>query len=409
MKNIFFAIGFLSIWLFSSCSDSPNLEEIMKRSFEKSQSIKNGYYEMEHFMKYISSKDTSLQIFKCRFNKLENDSIYSFAFHYEVFSDDEYKRDVLYTGNDFVNYSKNDSTGIIMSKALWAKEIKSYRHNYTFYSPITNKESYPLLTDSAFFDKKNTFEYLGEETINNNPCYHIRNNIIPENDSIEMVKTLRTEINYWINKQDYIPVQYSIAIDLVMNNDTMCQFEKNVLKKYEFNRFKDKTQIELSSIPSYINLKDFKPHKSPELLPEGTIAPNWSLTSLKDKTVNLSDYKGELVLIDFFYKSCYPCMSALPALQNLHEKYNAKGLKLIGIDPYDTKDDDIDNFLAKRGVTYTVLLGGKDVAKEYHVSAYPTIYLIDKKGKVLFTQVGYGDETEKKIEELIRKNLCINP
>ena len=406
MKNIIFIIGLLTTLLFASCTDSPNPVEIMKKSFEKSQSIENGYYEMEHYMKYMSSKDTSLQIFKCYFNKLENDSIYSSAFHYEVFSDDEYKRDVLYTGDDFVNYSKNDSTGRIMSKTLWAKEIKSYSHNYTFYSPITNRESYPLPKDSTFLDKKNTFEYMGEETINNNPCYHIRRSIIPENDSTEMMKTIRTEINYWINKQDYIPIQYSIAIDLVMNNDTMYQFEKNVLKKYELNNFKDETQLQLSSIPSYINLKDFKPHKSPELLPKDTIAPNWSLISLKDKTVSLSDYKGELVLIDFFYKSCYPCMLALPALQNLHEKYNDKGLKLIGIDPYDTKEkDDIDNFLAKRGVTYTVLLGGKDVAKEYHVSGYPTIYLIDKEGKIIFTQVGYGEGTEDEIEKIIIENI----
>jgi thiol-disulfide isomerase/thioredoxin len=354
----------------------------------------------------MSKEDTSLQIYKCYFKKLKNDSIYSSAFHYQMFSENEYKSEVLYTGNDFVNYSKKDSTGEVMSKKLWAKDIKSYSHNYTFYSPLVNKESYPLPKDSAFLDKKNIFEYIGEEIINNISCYHIRKIIIPENDSTEMMKTLRTEINYWINKQDYIPIQYTIAIDLVMNNDTMYQFEKNVLTKYELNNLKSETQLELSSIPSYINLKDYKPYKSPELLPKDTIAPNWSLISLKDKTINLSDYKGELVLVDFFYKSCYPCMLALPALQNLHEKYNNKGLKVIGIDPYDTKEkDDIDNFLAKRGVTYTVLLGGKDVAKEYHVSGYPTMYLIDKNGKIILSQVGYGEGVEEELEKIIKENL----
>jgi peroxiredoxin len=323
-----------------------------------------------------------------------------------MFSENEYKRDVLYSGDDFVNYSKNDSTGSIISKKLWAKDIKSYSHNYTFYSPLVNKESYPLPKDSLFLDKKHVFEFLGEDTINNIPCYHIKMNIIPENDSTEMIKTLRAENNYWINKQDYIPIQYTIAYDLVMNNDTMYQFEKNVLTKYELNNLKSETQLELSSIPSYINLKDYKPYKSPELLPKDTIAPNWSLISLKDKTINLSDYKGELVLVDFFYKSCYPCMLALPALQNLHEKYNNKGLKVIGIDPYDTKEkDDIDNFLAKRGVTYTVLLGGKDVAKEYHVSEYPTMYLIDKNGKIILSQVGYGEGVEEELEKIIKENL----
>jgi len=406
MKNKLLIFGLLTIFILNSCNKIPSPEEILKTSFDKCQIIENGYYEMEHYMKYMSNKDTTLQIYKCYFNKLKDDSIYSTAFHYQMFSENEYKRDILYTGDDFVNYSKNDSTGSIMSKKLWAKDIKSYSHNYTFYSPLVNRESYPLPKDSLFLDKKHVFEFLGEDTINNIPCYHIKMNIIPENDSTEMIKTVRAENNYWINKQDYIPIQYTIAYDLVMNNDTMYQFKKNVLTKYELNNLKSETQLELSSIPSYINLKDYKPYKSPELLPKDTIAPNWSLISLKDKTVNLSDYKGELVLVDFFYKSCYPCMLALPALQNLHEKYNNKGLKVIGIDPYDTKDkDDIDDFLAKRGVTYTVLLGGKDVAKEYHVSGYPTMYLIDKNGKIILSQVGYGEGVEEELEKIIKENL----
>ena len=406
MKNKLLIFGLLTIFILNSCNKIPGPEEILKKSFDKCQTIENGYYEMKHYMKYMSNKDTTLQIYKCYFNKLKDDSIYSSAFHYQMFSENEYKRDVLYTGDHFVNYSKNDSTGSIMSKKLWAKDIKSYSHNYTFYSPLVNKESYPLPKDSLFLDKKHVFEFIGEDTINNIPCYHIKMNIIPENDSTEMMKTLRAENNYWINKQDYIPIQYTIAYDLVMNNDTMYQFEKNVLTKYELNNLKSETQLELSSIPSYINLEDYKPYKSPELLPKDTIAPNWSLISLKDKTVNLSDYKGKLVLIDFFYKSCYPCMLALPALQDLHEKYNDKSLEVIGIDPYDTKEkDDIDNFLAKRSITYTILLGGKDVAKEYHVSGYPTMYLIDKNGKIILSQVGYGEGVEEELEKIIKENL----
>ena len=108
-------------------------------------------------------------------------------------------------------------------------------------------------------------------------------------------------------------------------------------------------------------------------------------------------------------------MLALPALQNLHEKYNDKGLKLIGIDPYDTKEkDDIDNFLAKRGVTYTVLFGGKDIAKEYHVSSYPTIYLIDKKGfndenfLIIIDSLVYKEEiSDESLDDLNLLNLAI--
>lgn len=404
MKILVLILGLCSI-LFSSCS-KPDAEKILEKSYEKCQSIKNGYYEMTHYMKYMSDDDTISSKFNCHFEKLSNDSIYSSAFHYQYYRDGEYKGDVLYTGEDFVRYSKKDSTGSIMSKINWAREIKSFSHNYTFYSPLTSNKSYPLPGDSAYIDNKHIFEFLGEKIISGTPCYHIKMNIIPANDSTAMFKTLRTENNYWISKQEYIPIQYSVAYDLVMNNDTMYQYEKNVLTKYELDNFPGGEEFNLSSIPSYIILKDHEPIKRPELLELATNAPIWSLLSLDDEIVKLTDFKGKIVLIDFFYKSCYPCMLALPALQSLHEMYNDKGLKIIGIDPYDKKEeDDIVNFLAKRGVSYTVLLGGKEVAKEYHVSSYPTIYLIDKEGKVLFTQVGYGEGSEEKLEEVIKQNL----
>ena len=185
----------------------------------------------------------------------------------------------------------------------------------------------------------------------------------------------------------------------------MYQYEKIILNKYEVNTLTDESPLKISSIPSWYKLKDFVPYKSPKLLPNDTIAPNWVLPSLTDEKINLEDLKGQLVLIDFFYRSCYPCMQALPGLQALHEKYKDKGVKIIGIDPYDKKEDDIAAFLAKRGVTYTVLLEGKQAAKDYRISGYPTMYLIDRNGKVIFTNVGYGKGTEDILEEAIKKNL----
>jgi G:T-mismatch repair DNA endonuclease (very short patch repair protein) len=61
-------------------------------------------------------------------------------------------------------------------------------------------------------------------------------------------------------------------------------------------------------------------------------------------------------------------MQVLPALQDRHERYKEQRLRMVGIDSHDTKKEvDIANFLAKRGVTYTVLFGGKNVAKDNRV------------------------------------------
>lgn len=312
---------------------------------------------------------------------------------------------MIYTGDEIVYYSSKDSSGTVMKKSLWAADIKAFSHNQKLYTLFTNKKSSPLPHDSDFIDGKRTFKYLGEKNLNGIDCYHVQVNRIPENDPDEAMQTIRIEYQYWIKKSDFLPFQYSIAFDDVMANDTQYQYEKIVLNTCQINTTKEESQLTMSSIPTYIKLKDYAPYVEPELLPNDTLAPNWTLPTLTNEKISLSNLKGQLVLIDFFYKGCYPCMQAIPGLQALHEKYKDKGLHVIGIDPYDKIEDGIVEFLVKRGVSYTVLAGGKDIIKDYRISSYPTMYLIDRKGKIIFNNVGYGKGTEDVLEEVIKKNL----
>jgi peroxiredoxin len=161
----------------------------------------------------------------------------------------------------------------------------------------------------------------------------------------------------------------------------------------------------LQSIASFYKIKTYSPQQTVPLLPLNSVPPQWSLRSLKGEIINLSDLKGKVVLVDFFYKSCYPCMLELSKLVSLYEKYKNKGLVIIGIDPIDKQEDDLKSFLAKRSVLYDVLLGGKELAKEYHISGYPAVYILDKNGKILFALSGYSGGMENILEDVILKAL----
>jgi len=402
MKKIILITTILLISLLSFAQDAT---AILKNAYSKCQSVQNGQYEMTKFMKYMSRKDTSVSSFICSFKKLKNDSLFSSAFHYKAFYEGQYSCDIMYTGSDLVTKWPNDSTATIISKQQWAEEIKSMSSNYTFYSPLTNRKSRPIPHDSDFIDNTRSLKFIGVEKVNDLWCYHVQADDFPENDSTELMKTLRIEYHYWINKADSIPVQYSIAFDCAINNDTMYQYEKFVLNKYDVNNLNEETLLKLTSVPSYYKLKDYVPDRVPESLPKDTLAPNWTLPSVHDEEISLNNLKGHLVLIDFFYMACYPCMKALPGLQALHKKYKDKGLMVIGIDPYDKKKADVATFLSKRDITYTVVLGGKDEEKNYHVYCYPTMFLIDKKGKIIFIQIGYGNGVEDTLEKMIIQNL----
>ena len=186
----------------------------------------------------------------------------------------------------------------------------------------------------------------------------------------------------------------------------MYQYELRTIKNYKFNHLKDKSIFSEDAIPSYFKRKDYEPYKAPELLPVETMAPTWKLITLSDDSLSLADLKGKVVLIDFFYKSCHPCMKALPLLQKLYEKYKDQGLVVVGIDPFDNKiEDDMTNFLAKRGVTYPVLFSTRELPKQYSVSGYPTIYILDKEGKIIHRHSGYSEDMDAMLEEIILKKL----
>lgn len=378
-------------------------KDILKKSRAACQAVQSGYYEMTQWKKYMSEKDTSLTSFHCTFKKIKNDTIFPFAFHYKIKDDGKNMSEILYSGQEFVMAHRYDSMASIMSKEKWAADIVSIRHNFEFYEPILRGKLYPVRKETDFNDSSYTIRLIGDEKVGAAPVYHIQIDEAPQ--KAQGMDCFLNEYHYWIRKSDFIPVQYSSAYCMVMEKDTMYQYEKVRLDRFDSNITVDEHEFEASSIASFYKVKDYTPFEEPLPLPIDTVAPAWELPALNDKKVSLNSLKSKLVLVDFFYKSCYPCMLALPILQALSEKYKGKGLEIVGIDPNDKKEDGIADFLSRRGVTYTVLLDGAETAKRYRVQGYPTMFLVSRTGKIIFTDAGYGPGTEKMLEELIQKNL----
>lgn len=387
-----------------------NAKQILQQSYSKCLNIKNGYYDLEKKMKWMDEKDTiDYGEYKVYFKKLKNDSLFTVAFNSELLSKGESIRNVMYTGKEYVTFSKKDSSAEVMSNANWTKTILSKRHNdiFNFYLPFTSTDCIPLPKLSDYADKGHTFEYIGKAIQNKLLCYHIQMTEYPKYDSAEIIRVLQTRYDYWINIHDMMPIKYTASLKILNSGDTLNEYSSYSLRNYNLNNLQGNAlkQLQLSSIPAYCNLQDYIETKKVELLNKDKVAPDWTLLSMDNTTTSLSDYKGQIVLIDFFYKSCYPCMKALPVLQSLHEKYKTKGLSIVGIDFIDKNNNELKTFLSKHGITYKVLMGDNNVAGNYKISSAPTIYLIDKKGKVLYANAGFDESFETKLEELIKSNL----
>lgn len=135
--------------------------------------------------------------------------------------------------------------------------------------------------------------------------------------------------------------------------------------------------------------------------------PKKQSPGLKDLDGNvhrLSDFKGKVVVVDFWATWCAPCRVAIPEIIDLYEKYHDKGLVVIGI----SVDRDINalrNFVKDQEMPYLILLADQTIVKKYSIRAIPTLYIIDKNGSVVDHNVGYSPqrmaEFEQKIKELI--------
>ena len=134
------------------------------------------------------------------------------------------------------------------------------------------------------------------------------------------------------------------------------------------------------------------------------IAPDFSLPDPDGKTVRLSDFKGKVVLLDFFATWCPPCRNEIPHFIELQKHFAARGFTMLGIAFDQQGAAVVKPFARQAGVNYPLALGDSQVAQAYGgVDALPTTFLIGRDGRILQTYVGYTDKAD--FEQAIQSAL----
>ncbi|HEU0172742.1 MAG TPA: TlpA disulfide reductase family protein [Blastocatellia bacterium] len=132
------------------------------------------------------------------------------------------------------------------------------------------------------------------------------------------------------------------------------------------------------------------------------LATDFSFTDLDGKSHRLSDYRGKVVLLDFWFIGCGPCQAAIPELMELYEQYHSKGLEIIGINCADTKEA-LQKFLAEKRMNWPQTIEGNSdgpIQKLYQFYAAPTYFLIDRDGKISVRKSG-GMNFRAELEKLL--------
>jgi len=138
---------------------------------------------------------------------------------------------------------------------------------------------------------------------------------------------------------------------------------------------------------------------------EGQAAPDFALKSSSGENLRLSEYRGDVVMINFWATWCGPCRQEMPLLDELYTRYERVGFNLLGVNI----DDDSRRamqMIEELGVNFPVLFDAqKEVSKLYDVEAMPVTVLVDREGNVRYVHHGYKPGYEDKYLDQVRALL----
>ncbi|MCF8299178.1 MAG: TlpA family protein disulfide reductase [Saprospiraceae bacterium] len=395
MKTISTYLLFLLGILFNSCSN-PVLD-ILSKTNKKLQDFTSVQYKYDYknynFMTGELGISDSLiavfdfigkdSIFGARYNLSSNYGEMGFNGLTSFYTIKE-KKQLVFTPV----HSKEDLEGIIIS-IFSIKQLRDLLPQ--------------MLNDTAVI-----FNRMADTIIENTDC--IGFDILMYGKSIDMfgniVQKENTIRNYnlFIDKKDLLPKQFISLFEknspiwvmtynkinpFVTINDSLFDYslQKSDYKKYTFEEYQLVSMNEnILRGNSYVGVK----------------ALDWTLPSMTGDSLTLSQIDANLIMLEFWFPYCTGCVLAIPEINEIHQRFKNKGLKVYGIEFTKSDSTGLADYIKKMKMEYPSLYSAKEVASNYGVSAGPSVFLI-KDGKFVYARNGFiKNELLNEIEKNLR-------
>lgn len=119
-------------------------------------------------------------------------------------------------------------------------------------------------------------------------------------------------------------------------------------------------------------------------------APNFTLENQEGETISLDDYRGQVVIVNFWATWCPPCKAEIPGFVDLYEEYKDDGLVIIGVSLDQTGWNEVHPFIEEYEINYPIVVGNQEIAEAYgNIRSIPTTFVLDQDGAIAKKYVGY--------------------
>jgi len=355
---------------------------LVQRTIDKIESYKNFSYQSINKTKEYYTNDTITEQNNAVFAKVPDDKNSGYLFNIETINENnKVTYTDLYNGQNLIHIIPRDSTYSIQKFNEFNKG--------TLLSSLNWIKSRLEKTTSEIIKTPDT-------TINGVDSYHL---IATISDTIINKERNYTFAHLFIDKLSGMP-------DCIIVQARYSTFGDGISTYYSETRYfdykvnQDNIDITSMNFPQGFRPLKEQPRQQSALLSPGTVAPDFTLYTPDGKKMTLTQMKGKVVMLDFFFIGCGNCMESLKSLNDLHEKYKNQSVAMSSMTFRDSKKSTT-WFKKNYNITYPIYIDAADVVKSYNVEEFPTFYFIDKEGKIANAIIGYDDHFEQKASSIM--------
>jgi len=250
------------------------------------------------------------------------------------------------------------------------------------------------------------FQYVEDEVINGKTYHKVKSamgTVMMKKDGkwvpASKGKQIKAADIFWIDIESKLPKFYTDNFD--HKTISVKQLNKNYQKSYFSIANKNTPVKERTYQETQEDITD-----KGSLLKLNSFAPKWSGVSQNGKRFSSDQLKGKVVLIDFWGTWCPPCIKAMPNIEKLQQLYkNNKDVVIIGISAGERTPLAAENYFKRKGYSYVHIPNGDGIAEIFKVKSYPTLYVLDKTGKIIQSTKDFDSNDFEQAKKMINKHL----